>query len=245
MRGQTIDQQFYPQSYFSGSTVAIYFQQHWIDEIVALSFSVSEAVQPIYGFNSMVFDGVARGNRQVAGSLRINFRHTGYLKTVLSEIENAGNAEIEKVLSQRPEERLPIDFTVSLNPKTVTYEEITTLVQSRSKTSKSEFKKKIQAYQNAVWGTTPDLPSIQRQSYFNNKAFDLVIVYGMPVLPVAQTISDGAKVDQSFYIEPGTVQTLKDVYLLSMQQVIDPDGSPVFEDYSFIARDILRPVSFS
>ena len=54
--------------YFSGANVRVYFGDVWVEEMASIQFSVQENVAPIYGFNSYMFDKVARGTRLVSGT---------------------------------------------------------------------------------------------------------------------------------------------------------------------------------
>lgn len=78
--------QFFPESYFSGSDVTLYFDDIWADDIISLEFSLNEHVLPIYGYNSYVYDAAPRGQRIVQGQFRIAFREAGYLSRLFDHI---------------------------------------------------------------------------------------------------------------------------------------------------------------
>ena len=82
--------QIFPEEYFSGADVSIYFGDVFVDDITSLSFVLTEMVQPIYGYASYVFDDVARGSRLVQGAFSIAFRESGYLYTILDHIGQLG-----------------------------------------------------------------------------------------------------------------------------------------------------------
>ena len=82
-RGSFVEYQVYPEDYFNGCDVSVYFGDVWVDDIAAIQFRVSEEVQPIFGYNSYVWDAVARGKRLVQGSFRIHFRESNYLNKIL------------------------------------------------------------------------------------------------------------------------------------------------------------------
>ena len=44
----TLEYQVYPEEYFSGCDVSVYFGDAWIDEIVSINFALMEYVQPVF-----------------------------------------------------------------------------------------------------------------------------------------------------------------------------------------------------
>lgn len=81
-----LEYQYFPEEYFSGSDVTIYFGDTWIDEITGLEFTLHEPLKPIYGYASFTWDAISRGSRIVEGQFRIAFKEAGYLHTVLDHI---------------------------------------------------------------------------------------------------------------------------------------------------------------
>lgn len=85
--------QTYPYDYMSGSDVKIYFGDIFVDEIVTIQYNVSQSKTPIYGYASQYFDGIAKGQVLVEGTLSINFKETGYLNIIQATLEaQKGNA---------------------------------------------------------------------------------------------------------------------------------------------------------
>lgn len=78
--------QLYPEEYFSGADVTIYFNDVFMDEITGLSFKLEEKVTPQFGYASKTWDWVLRGKRFVQGYFKMSFREAGYLFTVLDHI---------------------------------------------------------------------------------------------------------------------------------------------------------------
>ena len=85
MQERYIEYQLFPEDYFSGCDISVYFGDIWVDEIVSLTFSLVEQVQPIYSYNSKTYNDVARGNRIIQGTFRINFREARYLTSILKK----------------------------------------------------------------------------------------------------------------------------------------------------------------
>ncbi len=75
----------YNIEYFSGSQVACYIGDIWVDEITSMQWSVRQSKQPLYGYASTLFDTVAKGQVIVQGSFTINFKEAGYMWLVLNE----------------------------------------------------------------------------------------------------------------------------------------------------------------
>ena len=65
--------------YFSSIDAEIYFGDVFIDEATQVTWQVQQNVQPIYGYNSYVYDDIAVGARLVNGSFTINFTKAGYM----------------------------------------------------------------------------------------------------------------------------------------------------------------------
>ena len=84
-RKQT-EYQYFPEDYFSGADVTIYFGDIFVDDITGLEFTLQERVLPVYGYNSYTYDSVARGQRLVQGSFTIAFREAGYIYRILEHI---------------------------------------------------------------------------------------------------------------------------------------------------------------
>ena len=81
-----IDYQLFPEDYFSGADVYLYFGDIWAEEVISLEFVLSEQVLPIFGYASYTWDYVTRGARMVTGQFRIAFKDSGYLYSILDHI---------------------------------------------------------------------------------------------------------------------------------------------------------------
>lgn len=84
-RKQT-EYQYFPEDYFSGADVTIYFGDIFVDDITGLEFTLQERVLPVYGYNSYTYDSVARGQRLIQGSFTIAFREAGYIYQILEHL---------------------------------------------------------------------------------------------------------------------------------------------------------------
>lgn len=78
--------QVFPESYFSGADLTMYFEDIWVDDLTAIEFNLQESLVPVYGYNAYTWDTVARGTRLIEGHFRIAFREVGYLHAVMQHI---------------------------------------------------------------------------------------------------------------------------------------------------------------
>ncbi|PTY92882.1 hypothetical protein [Heyndrickxia sporothermodurans] len=76
-----------PKRYFSSLDAEIYFSDYYVDEIIAIQYTVAQNNLPLFGYNSFVYDEIAVGNRIVQGQFSINFTTPGYLFNLLDMIK--------------------------------------------------------------------------------------------------------------------------------------------------------------
>lgn len=72
--------------YYSSTDVSIYFGDFFIDDASYIDFEVTESAMLLYGYNSYVFDDIAKGARMIQGRFAINFTQANYLSKVISDI---------------------------------------------------------------------------------------------------------------------------------------------------------------
>lgn len=80
--------------YFSSLDSEIYIGETYIDTIVNITWSVEQAVMPIFGYNSYVFDDLAVGARQVSGSFVINFTKSRFLYDILKNVSGVSRSSL-------------------------------------------------------------------------------------------------------------------------------------------------------
>lgn len=151
--------------YFSGIDAEIYFGDVYVDETVAINFTVQQQVLPLYGYNSYIYDDISLGSRLVQGQFTINFTEAGYMYKVL-------------------------DTLVAINNN------------------------------NSGVRTT----YINKHAPLWDKKFDIYMSYG--------------DARQNPRIAKSTILVLKQVSLVSSSQDFDYTGKPIYETYTFVARDI-------
>jgi hypothetical protein len=74
----------YPWEYFCAANTVLYFQGRPALEIAGMTMAVREGKRPIYGYSSRHFDGVARGNVLVEGTILTNMVEFSYLMNTIN-----------------------------------------------------------------------------------------------------------------------------------------------------------------
>lgn len=76
--------------YYSSIDATILLNGQPVDELVFLQWQVNEQTMPLFGYNSYLWDDVAKGNRYVTGSFGINFTVPDYLNQLIAgQTENS------------------------------------------------------------------------------------------------------------------------------------------------------------
>ncbi len=94
---QTIGSPIYDLEYFSSNQAALYIGDVFVDEVIALSYSVQQSKSPIYGYASQLFDAVSHGTVLVQGQFSVNFKESGYLWLILHRYKRFQNAVDETI----------------------------------------------------------------------------------------------------------------------------------------------------
>jgi hypothetical protein len=71
--------------YYSSIDAAILFNGEIVDEIVQIQWAISEQTMPLFGYNSYVWDEIAKGSRIIQGTFAINFVVPDYLNMILEK----------------------------------------------------------------------------------------------------------------------------------------------------------------
>lgn len=80
---------------YTGANVSLTIGSTLLTNAFGISYEVTQNKRPIYGYNSMHYNAVARGQVLVLGQLYINFQHPSYLSKVLNQyyLEYARNRD--------------------------------------------------------------------------------------------------------------------------------------------------------
>lgn len=215
--------QRYPEEYFSGCDVRIFFGDIFVDEIVTLDLTIAERVEPIYGYASFVADAFARGNRLIQGTFSINFREAFYLKSILNKLSNANPSS-----TARPFASYSDDWH---KPRTA--DEVLTQIGEN-------YREMAEKFQKAIWGESESSNvSKPTDSFFYRQNQSNLLRNGFNIL-----ISYGNSNKDKKEIEPLTANSIIGVQLNGQAKSIKgTDGTPIREVYSFMAKDIDGDIS--
>ena len=227
----------FKEDYFTGADVRIYFGDIWVDEVTSLQFTLQEQVAPIFGYASYTWDKVARGARQIQGSFTINYKESYYLHSVLSVLAaktrggtKEGNmfnveqwkqgATVEHLFQESTFENVADELEKSLWGASENAM-INKLTKQRDKDTFffPEYRGRNDEEGNANY----DMAVSQKQ--LAEHGFNILIGYG----PMNET--NGMNVNE-------TAHSLVGVQLTGVSQMVGPDGQPIQEQYSFIAKDL-------
>lgn len=232
----------YTPQYYSGAQTQIYFNDVLIDEITNIQYTPVTNKAPIYGYASELFDTVAAGNFIIQGSFTINFVEAGYLQIIAM-------AMLERKFGVNAIGRMTDTRWVNSRKRSAPDMRAETSTKATSILDPNSYLAKQALNQVAGLGNK-EFRQIARDAVFNKitkegnysgssaiktingirvpSRFDLI-----PPFDIYGIFGDftNPKVDH-------TVRRLKDVYLTGMSQSVSPSGEPIFENYSFIARDL-------
>lgn len=209
--------QVFPQEYFSGIDCYIAFNNIPIDKISQLEFALQENIIPVYGYASYTYDAVAHGVRLVTGSFTIPFRETFYIRAALEQLQTQG------VSSARPK-RPTSDMTA---------EQIAAWIKGMPMDKLEEI---ADEYGKRLWGNNESTAiNKYRDTFFVNASsdlaaygFDIIVSYGSELIEIGKEVKDF----------PSAAKIINGVHLTGVGQVIQPTGEPIYEKYTFIARDL-------
>lgn len=205
--------------YFSGAQVSVFIGDTWIDDIVSISYQTTHQRQPVYGYGSQHFDLMPKGTILVAGEFSINFREPNYLWMVLERYKTfnptlttrSGDSEEKKMSIIK--ERIRQDNITSFNA---------TFPDDPRRNIQNFFDadvKNAARVKEALSGQFYSKPkSARRSEKMNHNSFSITIGYGD--------------------LGPSTVgEKINDIHIMGKSKLVQIDGRPVMETYSFIARD--------
>ena len=221
----------YRRNYYSGNQARVYFDNQYIGEIVYLEYSISLNKAPIYSYNDPYFKMVAKGNVLVQGNFAINFVEVGYLLKIRNEIQRKKNLA---TASSRDEMIRTIYTTSGKDGKpydTSTPEGILNIVSDQTPATRSSM---MEWYRDYYWRSIgmdgkPGAVKIHpwefdygEGNHIDFEGFKITAIFGVPG------------------IRPGmfSLKTLDNVHVNGESMVVQANGQPLLEQYSFFARNI-------
>jgi hypothetical protein len=190
----TIDNGIKQTRYFAGTDAEIYFDEIYIDEVVQIQYQIQQNTMPLFGYNSYVYDQIARGSRVINGSFTINFTQANYLYDVLNTLSKQTTSN-------------DITIVKDLENTTDEFDDNNTYGINSKKTD--------------IRMGNSDGPML-------DETFEIVLSYG--------------DARQSNTSNSSTMLALTGVVLTGCSQVLGINGDPIYETYTFIARDVASVV---
>jgi hypothetical protein len=249
----------YDLEYFSGSQMFLYIGDVLVDDVTSLQYVRQQTKRPIYGYASQLWDDCREGQVLIQGSFTINFKEQGYLWAILRRYHQVMNVEVgfesrgqKRLFAARqglrrdmPELVNRAGRVVGSNGTAISRQNIERITQGEinrqdrfdfysglagystfnaGEPKDKTFEDLVEAFEDQVWNpksTNANLNSQIRNPDDNRfDGFDMYVVFGNYANPKANH----------------TVQKIIDVRLTSQGKAITIDGSPIQEEYTFLAQ---------
>jgi hypothetical protein len=250
----------YNIEYFSGSQVAVYIGDIWVDEITSMSYSVSQRKQPIYGYADDLFRTVSKGQVLVQGSFTINFKEAGYLWLVLDHYNKMRNkgSRMNPFRNSQDVYRDNIETFIDNETDTIrNRNEMLSALSSQAALTGFSSEKRFRGT------TTADSKGYSKKEGNSNggilgkaeDAFehfeDLIWSGGKSSeeLDYNRRADDPELNNFEIYLAFGdfagdnrhnhTIQKITNVHIIGSGKQIVADGQPIQEEYSFIGRNLI------
>lgn len=242
-KGQN-EYQLFPEEFFTGADVKIYFGDILVDDILGLSFVLQEKVIPLYSYKSRTFKEVSRGNRIVQGQFYIAFREAGYIHSVMDHLGQMGlkamTNDLVSIMKNEAEQKWHARC-------------METMEELMDRYYADSGQTRLTAYEKEIWGrsSSSDINHENSTYFYQSKVnedfqkrllkegFDIYITYG----PIQETLLSTAKpgeyinrTQKSFSFDT-TVKAIRQVHLTGCTQEITKDNT-VVEVYTFLAKDL-------
>lgn len=81
--------------YYSVIDAEIYFMNNFVEDVSDINWVVSQNVMPLFGYNSYIYDEVARGSRLIQGTFNINFTSPNYLFDLLKTLDESNITDLK------------------------------------------------------------------------------------------------------------------------------------------------------
>lgn len=240
--------------YYSGANVKVYFGDVWVKELASIQYQIEEQVAPVYGFNSYMFDKVARGTRLVTGSFMINHTDAGYLDIILERLSQNTSEEQDNALTPNNLSSLIKDVRGKNSSRNI--ESLLSI------DGDSKYEDYVEGLKSSFWG--PEETSFNtiyrtgegreyQPNYFADKEGsgekNILKQHGFNILldfSPSANIKDFRECIQDMNNKASLSRTYRSiigVHITGENQMIAPNGQPIQTQYNFIARDIDGDVS--
>lgn len=196
--------------YFSGTQASLFIGDVWVDDILAVEYMVNQSKVPKYGYGSQHFDFVAKGAILINGTFTINFREPNYLWLILERYKTFNKSREIRLKGQEAAYN-------EEQAKTYTNDKRQRFDQFFLETNPDKARTRMIEQSREFNGITENT----QIENFNHTGFDILLGYG------SELTADS----------PG--ETIKGVQVMGKSKVINSDGRPIAEQYSFIARKLV------
>lgn len=249
----------YPQDYYTGAQVHIYFGSVWVDDIATIQYQTSHSKTPLYGYADHQFRAVAKGQFLVRGSFTVALKENGYLYSIMQLIRNDKSGEsIGEIVngSDGKPTNKSINTYLDYLSQGYTVENMLDEAANNERTSEtfgfagktSDFEDISEVLENAIWGRpgTPasfsrKIPRSDELDYYSyihptsvstdidSNGFDILLTFGNYKMG-----SDSPE---------HTMISINDVHITGESLVASPSAEPIGITYEFFARGINEKVS--
>lgn len=214
-------------TYFTMTQARMYIGNLFIDELNGLQFVLQDNKVPIFGYASRFYDALSQGKSLVQGQFSINFISEGYLYTALNAYTDTidqddiatnqvADQQLKRLTSltnslQNPDPAWTPDMVQAAK------DEIQSLAGSLGPdaitAAKGGIAKLGRQQNNSILGLPGgDYPN----AVYTDVGFDIVVQY----TGAGRTIT----------------RRLEDCHLISNESIMDHSGTPILDNYGFIAR---------
>lgn len=232
--------------YFSGANAKVYFGDVWVDQLATLQYQVQETATPIYGFNSYLYDKVARGTRMITGTFTLNFTEVGYLQSILDRLSSNMGTRNNNLLFDEVANRVEVDTQQNTSSRNI---------ENLLSTTGTTYDSYINQMKESYWGRGGTRASSQRTGmsreynthYYADKpggernllkdhGFNILIDYSPSAnaRDFQDCLNDANKKGSVYQ----TLKSIMGVQIVGESQELSPDGNVLMVHYNFIARDV-------
>ena len=242
---------YFPQEYFSGADVSIYLGDQFLDEVNSIQFTMIQNVRPIYGHSSYTWDDIAVGQRLVQGSFTINFKEPFYLERKVARAYGLPEPESREMWGSLPDlftelkNRLPHLF--DSDDDRFPYNVMMHIVLRDS----PEINSIVDGVKNYYWA--PGAQETQDKDYLFKERFNIYIamgnvqhqnsfdVYYGPGRWISYRGGEDLSRSMALLKMYGPRLMLAEVQITGVSQINDvASEQPVMEQYTFVAKDLVR-----
>lgn len=212
---------FFSYEYFCSANVVVEIEGFPILELAGLQFGIAETKQPLYGYSSRFFDGVARGQVLVQGSILLNYVHQDYLYRIL-ELGTMRKANLTAEDFKTAAETLSEDLKNQL--KTSKGRDVVAKEIAKNYPENIVLADALKTHWWNAGEESAQLKNIAPNPHDNFGGIDITVSFG--------------ERDTERNIYGSTAFKLKNVYFRSRSMPIDLGENVIVEEHGFFARNI-------